>query len=114
MQEQVLGYKQRQDFIPATSAMAATTGSLVAAATSEAKNKQLTLLLLHQGDRLLLGMKKRGFGEGKVRRKQGDWLAMNPRLQIRRHSWRQTGLVCSRAAIADQRLRRQNRERRND
>ncbi len=27
--------------------------------------KQLTLLLLHQGDNLLLGMKKRGFGEGK-------------------------------------------------
>lgn len=29
-------------------------------------NKQLTLLLLHHKDKVLLGMKKRGFGAGKV------------------------------------------------
>lgn len=29
-------------------------------------NKQLTLLLLCENDRVLLGMKKRGFGAGKV------------------------------------------------
>jgi hypothetical protein len=28
--------------------------------------KQLTLVMLHCGQRILLGMKKRGFGEGKI------------------------------------------------
>ncbi len=32
-----------------------------------AVRKQLTLLLLHNNGRVLLGMKKRGFGIGKVR-----------------------------------------------
>lgn len=29
-------------------------------------NKQLTLLLLHCGEKVLLGLKRRGFGAGKV------------------------------------------------
>jgi hypothetical protein len=41
-----------------------------------APNKQLTLLLIHQGGKLLLGMKKRGFGAGKVSESASRlWLA---------------------------------------
>jgi hypothetical protein len=41
-----------------------------------APNKQLTLLLIHQGGKLLLGMKKRGFGAGKVSERASQlWLA---------------------------------------
>ena len=36
-------------------------GTLMAASV-----KQLTLVMLHSGQRILLGMKKRGFGEGKI------------------------------------------------
>ena len=34
--------------------------------TNKVPNKQLTLLLLHCDRKILLGMKKRGFGAGKV------------------------------------------------
>ncbi|RYE83490.1 MAG: hypothetical protein EOO65_03880 [Methanosarcinales archaeon] len=43
-----------------------TTNPPVDMAVSRACTKQLTLVLLHATDRVLLGMKKRGFGMNKV------------------------------------------------